>query len=299
MLDLIGDPVHGDEVEHLETDAEHHRTREQRGPRHVRCARHVPAHEGPRRHRDQHEEHGREQSDEQRRGAHLPDQRRDRQADGHQQHERACGARCALGLARARVPHEGVDDAQHLEQRSGGEEEREPGNEEREDPLPGREVADPRERLGRQPADPRVARQAPRILARGTGSEAEDHDEQEHVRDHEEEHPERHRAREHPSTGRDVALERTERGVDDLGVRTFLLELFARALDATDGPRLLQPQSLHPRLRDRGVGVVFGRPFRCVVRRAVRVGHRSRTASMRPSATARPSAAWSATVWSA
>ena len=58
------------------------------------------------------------------------------------------------------------------------------------------------------PPIPASRRQAARILARGAGPEAEDHDEQEHVRDHEEEHPERHCAREHPSPGGDVALER-------------------------------------------------------------------------------------------
>ena len=173
-----------------------------------------------------------------------------------------------------------------------------PADEEREDPLPGREVADSRERLRRQPADPRIAGQAARILARGAGPEPEDHDEQEHVRDHEEEHPERHRAREHASAGGDVALERAQRGVDDLRVRTLLLELFARPLDATDGPRLLQLQALHPRLRDRVVGVRSSVPVASSGGRGV-VGHRPRTASMRPSATARSSAAWSATVWSA
>ena len=53
VLDLPGDPIHRDEMQHLEPEAEEDCAREQRSPRHVGRVRHVPRHEQPHRDRQQ------------------------------------------------------------------------------------------------------------------------------------------------------------------------------------------------------------------------------------------------------
>ena len=173
--------------------------------------------------------------------------------------------------------------------------EREPRDEEREDPLPGRQVADPGERLRRQPADPGVAGERAGILARRRWPRGR--------------RPRRagtrtgimkrntRNATAPASTPPPAATSRSNApnsGVEDLRVADGSPRAARGCARSGRRPSPAPPRSRSIRdcvIASSSASGSAGRWQRSVIGRV--------TASIRPSATACSSAAWSATVWSA